>query len=193
MAEGAPVIEIRVLGPVEVWRDGLPVRLERRQQRSLLGLIALELGEFITADRLIDTLWTASPPSRPRSILQTRLSELRSALAVAAGADDSVKLESLGNAYRLLASPQTVDAAVFLDATVRWRDAPSIDAARDVLHDGLNLWRGPLLGGIPLNSFAATGENLAAARLTAYEDLFSWNCIWASILMSWTILPNCLG
>jgi DNA-binding SARP family transcriptional activator len=48
--------DYRILGPVEVLRDGEPVRLGGRKQRTLLALLALQPGEPVAADGLIALL-----------------------------------------------------------------------------------------------------------------------------------------
>jgi DNA-binding SARP family transcriptional activator len=45
------VLNIRVLGAVEVDSDGTVVRLARRQHRLLLGILALEVNRPVPADR----------------------------------------------------------------------------------------------------------------------------------------------
>src|SRR5690606_18897741 len=74
-------LELRVLGPVELWTTGRPIHLARRQQRLILGILGIEANRVVSRDRLIDMLWGGRPPRQARAILQTRVSELRTILA----------------------------------------------------------------------------------------------------------------
>ena len=89
------VVELRVLGPLEAFRDGRRLHLSRRQQRLVLGVLALEANKLVTSDRLIELMWGQSPPHRVRAIIQTRISELRSALQGSDTAPDDIELISL--------------------------------------------------------------------------------------------------
>ena len=61
-------LEISILGPVEVTRDGRGVELGSPQQRALLALLALQPGNLIPLESMVDALWPDDPPasaSRP--------------------------------------------------------------------------------------------------------------------------------
>jgi DNA-binding SARP family transcriptional activator len=75
------VASILVLGPVEVWHGGRALVFARQQERYILGVLALEVGRPVATDRLIDLLWGDNPPRSARAVLQTRVSELRTAMA----------------------------------------------------------------------------------------------------------------
>ena len=47
-------VEIRVLGPLEVTSAGADVHLGGRKQRTVLALLAAEVGKPVTVDALID-------------------------------------------------------------------------------------------------------------------------------------------
>jgi DNA-binding SARP family transcriptional activator len=73
-----PLVDIRLLGPVEVVRGGEAVALPRsRKVRALLALLALERTPQ-TRSRLCDLLWDV--PNDPRGELRWCLSKLRAAL-----------------------------------------------------------------------------------------------------------------
>ncbi|HLL66558.1 MAG TPA: BTAD domain-containing putative transcriptional regulator [Micromonosporaceae bacterium] len=162
-------MDIRVLGPVELWHDGAPVALARRQQRLVLGILALEANRLVSSDRLIDQLWGDAVPPRGRAVLQTRISELRSVLAQL----PDVELATYGAGYVLRVDPQFVDAHRFRCAVAGWRDAGSDQLAREALRGALELWRGPVLGGgLPEPAHSSLCQGLESARSTALEDLF---------------------
>jgi DNA-binding SARP family transcriptional activator len=55
-------VEFRVLGDLEVRRNGTAIPLGPRQQRAVLGLLVLHAGEVVTVDRIVDELWGEAPP-----------------------------------------------------------------------------------------------------------------------------------
>ncbi|HEY0639742.1 MAG TPA: winged helix-turn-helix domain-containing protein, partial [Pseudonocardiaceae bacterium] len=70
-----------LLGPLEVWtRDGEPVTVPGLKVRALLTDLLLHEGRAVSADRLVDDLWTGSPPGNPAGALQAKVSQLRRAL-----------------------------------------------------------------------------------------------------------------
>ena len=57
----APVLQIKLLGPLEV-RDGeRVVDIRRRKQRALLAVLALRSGEPVSPDRLVEDIWGDLP------------------------------------------------------------------------------------------------------------------------------------
>ena len=51
------VLEFRILGPLEVIREGEPVDLSGRRQRAVLTLLLLHANQLMPADVLRDRLW----------------------------------------------------------------------------------------------------------------------------------------
>jgi DNA-binding SARP family transcriptional activator len=72
-------LSLRVLGPLEVWRAGEPVRLGAAKQRALLGLL-LTRRSGVDGDLAVDALWGEGPPKGARNTLQVYVSSLRKAL-----------------------------------------------------------------------------------------------------------------
>ena len=57
------VLEFRILGPLEVWRDGCPIKLGAAKQRALLAILLLNANRVVSRDRLADALWGEQPPA----------------------------------------------------------------------------------------------------------------------------------
>jgi len=74
------LVEVKLLGPLEVVADGSRIELRRRKQRALLALLALRAGEVVSTDRLVDDLWGETPPRAAIGSLQNLVSELRKLL-----------------------------------------------------------------------------------------------------------------
>ncbi|RAY13761.1 AfsR/SARP family transcriptional regulator [Actinomadura craniellae] len=149
-----------ILGPVEAWRDdGEPVALGGPRVRALLALLALDAGEVVGVQRLIDELYGDDPPAEAANALQSQVSRLRRAL----GAGGLVEHGPTG--YRLVAGPGAVDAHRFERLAGAGRRALAEgdpERAAALLRDALALWRGP----VP----AAGAARLAELRLAAVED-----------------------
>ncbi len=158
-------MELRVLGAVEVRKDGVPARLGGPKQRTVLALLAAEVGRAVSADRLIDSLWGGEAPAGSRHTLQTYISNLRSELG------DVVVRE--GSGYRLDLDRNGVDAARFEDEVAAARtmlvDHPLDAAAR--LREALSLWRGhPFADQVGVVILEVEAARLEELRLRAVED-----------------------
>jgi WD40 repeat protein/DNA-binding SARP family transcriptional activator len=157
-------VNVRVLGPVEVLSDGVVVRLGGPKQRTVLALLAAEVGTPVSVETLIDGVWGDEPTGGARSTLQTYVSNLRSALGDVIVRDDG--------GYRLLADPERVDAVEFeraVDEASGLVEAAPAEAAQR-LRAALALWRGhpyaDVPGPFPLELEARRLEEL---RLRAVE------------------------
>ncbi|WP_173152695.1 AfsR/SARP family transcriptional regulator [Phytohabitans suffuscus] len=157
---------------MEVWRDDHQVPLVRKQQRLIVGILALELDRVVSTDALVEHLWGEQAPERARAVLQSRISELRSKLGARDGSSADVVLAGRGDGYRLTAPASQVDAELFRQIVSGGAGRPD-EAVRESLRHALSLWRGPVLGN-ELETPAATSliHRLEAERLAAYEALF---------------------
>ena len=74
------MLEFRILGPLEVVRDGVVVELGGRKQRAVLAALLVEANQVVSLDRLLDQLWRDEAPATATATLQTYISQLRRAL-----------------------------------------------------------------------------------------------------------------
>jgi predicted ATPase/DNA-binding SARP family transcriptional activator len=165
-------MEIRLLGPLEVSRDGRPVEVAGRRLRLLLAVLALQAGRVVEAERLVDLLWPpAGLPADPGNALQALVSRLRRALEPA-GADGRVVARAPG--YLLAVAPDEVDVLRFERLAAAGHAALAAGRHREAaaaLRSGLGLWRGPALADFAGEPFAAgTATRLEELRLGAVED-----------------------
>jgi DNA-binding SARP family transcriptional activator/tetratricopeptide (TPR) repeat protein len=137
-------MEFRLLGPVEVIAEGKPIELGRRRERGVLAILLLEVGQPVPVDRLIDLLFDDNPPRDPRKAIQIDVSRLRRSLSEVADESD-VRLTSDQTGYAIHTALESVDLHRFtaLVDDARRADGPT-DRAR-LLHEALDLWRGPAL------------------------------------------------
>ena len=137
-------MQLCLLGPLEVERDGTIQRLPGRGERALLALLALAAGRTVAATTLIDALWPGEQlPEDPLNALQLRVSKLRRALAAMG---EPPILERHGSGYRLDVDPMDVDALRFSSLIDEARRTGEPGRAGDRYREALNLWRGePLI------------------------------------------------
>jgi DNA-binding SARP family transcriptional activator len=161
-------VDFRILGPLEAWHEGRPVRVAGERQRALLAILLLHAGEVVPSDRLIDDLWGDSPPSAGATALRVRVSQLRKALG-----DDGRLLVARAHGYSLQIEPDQLDLHRFERLVADGERAlagGNRASARDRLGDALALWRGPALADFTYAPFArAAIRRLDELRLAAVE------------------------
>src|SRR5262245_786188 len=70
-------MEFRVLGPLEASDGNGPLPLGGPKPRTVLAHLVLQANRTVTAERLIDALWSEEPPDTARNTLQTYVRHLR--------------------------------------------------------------------------------------------------------------------
>src|SRR6185436_12062039 len=88
-------LEIRLLGPFEVFRGGTPADVGGSKRQALLAMLALRRGRMVDVDGLVDGLWGEELPSAPRNALHHHIARLRAALG-----DESIVGSSDGYALK---------------------------------------------------------------------------------------------
>lgn len=160
---------MRLLGEPEVLLDGHPVALRPGKQQELLVALALTPGAPVSADRLVDFLWSETPPASAATTLRGLVSRLRTLLGGEAG-----PVDRRGTGYVLDVAAADVDLHLFADLTARGRAAHAAGDPSRALSDfdaALALWRGSALGPVADEPFAkATAQRLTESRLDATED-----------------------
>jgi DNA-binding SARP family transcriptional activator len=74
-------LEFRILGPLEVRLNGVPVRVGGPKQRALLALLLCHANRVVSRDQLIDELLSDQPAGSAEPVLHVQISRLRKALA----------------------------------------------------------------------------------------------------------------
>ena len=132
-----PEIEFRILGPLEVSRNGRRVRLGGERQHALLALLLLRANEVVPSDRILEELFRDGARD-PANALQVAISRLRRSLA------DGV-LETRPRGYLLHAGPDELDSARFERLADEGRHqlaAGNAQVAAATFTAALELWRG---------------------------------------------------
>ena len=157
------MLDFRILGPLEVTAEGVPVALSGRNQRSLLTLLLLRAGETVSAERLVNEIWGEQPPKTAGTSLQNAVSQLRKLLG-----PDVLLTKAPG--YVLAIQPDQLDLGRFEQLLREGRSAHGPERAR-LLGEALALWRGPPLADSELETFAlGEAQRLEELRLVATEE-----------------------
>ena len=166
------MIEFRLLGPLEVLRDGAVLDVAAPRQRSLLAILLAHANELVPADRLADQLWEGRPPPTAATALQVHVSRLRKTLETGDAGPRVLVTRDPGYLVRVTA--EQLDTLRFERLLAQGRrtlaegDAP---AAAAVLDQALALWRGPALGDLAELPFArGWAARLEQLRLAAVEE-----------------------
>ncbi|MEO3868753.1 BTAD domain-containing putative transcriptional regulator [Nonomuraea sp. B12E4] len=163
-------MELRLLGPVEVWSGGRQVRLGGSKPRALLAALLLDAGRVVTAERLMEAIWQEDPPPTARGVLQTYVASLRRAFT-GAGLPGIIVSHRMG--YTAEVPPDCLDKDVFERLVDRGRRAArdgDHQEAADRFLTALELWRGPALGGIGDTFLRAEAARLEELRLAVMEE-----------------------
>jgi predicted ATPase/DNA-binding SARP family transcriptional activator len=102
--DAPPVLTIAVLDEVELRRDGVLIPVRPGKTTEVLIRLALEAGERVRTEQLIDDLWGGQAVATARNTLQTKISRLRRALG------DPALVSGTAEGYTLHVDPAAVDA-----------------------------------------------------------------------------------
>ena len=162
------MLTFKILGPLEVVRDGESLPLGPAKQRALVACLLLHPNETVSVDRLTDELWGQDAPQGADHNLHQYVSRLRKIL------DDHgrVVLVTRAPGYQIeLGEEDLVDATLFERCVRQARDADGHPAdALELLERGLAMWRGPALADFTYQGFAeTTARRLEELRASAEE------------------------
>ena len=158
-------MQFRILGPLEVYDGRRRLSLGGTKQRAALAVLMLHANQVVSRERLIDAVWSDSPPPTAGHTLDAYMSRLRKELSEK---DSPPRVVTRRPGYLLRVDAGELDVDRFELLLERGRqafaDARYEDAAA-ILREGLTLFRGP-----PLEELAhARFAEAEAARLTELE------------------------
>src|SRR5262249_46215348 len=162
----APV-EFRLLGPLQIVVDGVPLPLVGARQRALLALLLLHPNEPVSAERVIDELCGGSPPPTVHASLRVAVSKIRRLL----GTSHRDVLETLPSGYRLRVESAQLDSRRFETLLAEARAEHDAGRAVKLLEQALALWHGPPFADLPYAPFAQSeARRLTELLLDAREE-----------------------
>jgi DNA-binding SARP family transcriptional activator/DNA-binding XRE family transcriptional regulator len=142
-----------LLGPLEAFRDGLPLHLGPPARRVVLGLLLMKPGSFVRRDTIIGVLWGEAPPATAIALVQAHVSRIRKLLS--ARDDGRALIDSSGGAYRLRLTADEADLLAFreLSAQAAMSRAGGDDVmAAELYERAISLWRGEPFADVELLS-----------------------------------------
>ncbi|HEY7199345.1 MAG TPA: BTAD domain-containing putative transcriptional regulator, partial [Candidatus Dormibacteraeota bacterium] len=167
------MLQIRVLGPIEVEVDGRPVDLGGPRQRAVLAMLLAARRGVVSVDRIIDDLWGGEPPPSASASLQAYVSNLRRLLEPGRSPRAPARLlVSAPPGYAVRVDGDAVDAWRFerLLRQARELGRPDPGKARSLLEEALALWQGPAYAEVGDEPWAvAEATRLEQLRLAAWE------------------------
>lgn len=161
--------EFRVLGPLEVLRDGEPVRIDATKVRLLLAVLLAEANQVVGVERLVNRLWGERPPDGARNTLQNYVLRLRRLLGCPAG---GAPLLTRPHGYVIETEPDALDLHRFTALVRQGRTAfeeGAPERAAPLLREALSLWRGEPLSDLPAHLLQGVAPALDEQRLDALE------------------------
>ncbi|MGN9908889.1 tetratricopeptide repeat protein [Phytohabitans sp. LJ34] len=162
-------MEIRLLGPVEVYTEARLLPPGPPQQRRLLAALAADAGRLVTVPALIDRVWDEAPRGA-RHTLHVLITRLRAVLRD--GDETLAPIVHRSGGYVLDVDPLRVDVHRFLAlvASARGTDCPSQDRV-EMLRRARALWRGDPLADVPGQWAARTRD---AWRQQHLDAVLAW-------------------
>src|SRR5436190_5050220 len=166
-------VDLRLLGPVRVWRGGAEVAAGSGRQAAVLCVLALHRGRAVHRDELVAAVWGENPPASALGNVYSYVSGLRRVLEPQRGRSGAGQLlGSNGGTYRLDVPDDAVDVFRFEKLREHGcyrRAAADAPAELSALAGALSLWHGDALAGVPGPYAAAQRARLAELRLATVE------------------------
>jgi DNA-binding SARP family transcriptional activator len=159
-------VDFRILGPLQVSREGRPLDLGGHRQKVLVCLLLLHANEVRSAEQIIDVLWGEAAPATARKALQVSVSRLRQILGAGV-------LETRAPGYLIRVQDGELDLHRFERLVAQGKLALATDPGRAavLLRKALTLWRGPALADVMYEPFAqAEAGQLEELRLSCLEE-----------------------
>ena len=170
---GSRSLEFRILGPLELWRDGEAVRLGGGRQRALLALLLMRANELVSMDQLVEELFDGERSDAAVNAARVAVSRLRRVFENDAE-DAAAVLTTRPGGYVLRVNPEQLDAASFERLLAEGRQLlaagdPTSASAR--LREALALWRGPPFADLAILEFVQPeARRLEELRLVAVME-----------------------
>ncbi|MEU3710121.1 AfsR/SARP family transcriptional regulator [Streptomyces catenulae] len=169
------MVELLLLGPLELWHDGRQWPIGSPKARHVLASLLYAQGEPVGVETLLDRVWGEEDETldSPVATLQSYLSRLRTTLTRTVGDRARIDLVS-PRRYRLtVADPDDVDLSRLRRIRAEARAAQAHgdrEAAVAHLRRAQALWRGEPLAEFPGAWAAAVGARLTEDRRSLQEE-----------------------
>ena len=133
-------LRIGVLGPLLGMRGGIEFTAPYGRAGVLLAVLAMSAGQPVSCNRLAEVIWSDDQPVSLRASLHSLVARVRGLVPGA--------IVTAGDGYLLDIDPDRVDLMRFRRLVRAADDAHDPAAARQLLDQALQLWRGEPLSGL---------------------------------------------
>lgn len=163
-------VTIRLLGPVTLVKNAMPIPIPGQRQKRFLSCLALRPGQVIAKEVISEESWDGEPPLTVSGQLQTSAWMVRTALEKAGLSRDAVGSHDSG--YELRVPPEAIDLFVFRQTVRGVRELHAggqHQEASQRLDAALGLWKGPAFADVTSGRLRLKGESLEEERTAAVE------------------------
>ncbi len=147
---GGSLLELRILGPLEIRIDGQLLDMSAPRLRAVLGALLLSPGQTVSTRHLAESVWEDNLPADPANQVAACISLLRRMFRQGGVSQELLVTRRPG--YKLMTGAGVrIDAVVFRDLqeeALASREADDPRRALALLKSALGLWRGPVLSGM---------------------------------------------
>ena len=156
-------MEIRLLGPLEI-RDnsGAPTLVTSAKQRVVFAALALQPGQVVSAESLVDCLWGDCPPATARETVHSHVTRLRKNLP----ATESTRIVTRAPGYLLDVRAEDVDLYRARDLRKAAAECGDREKAVELLEEARDISRGDLLADVD-------SELLRQRHVPAWEEFLT--------------------
>ncbi|MEO5838771.1 MAG: BTAD domain-containing putative transcriptional regulator [Acidimicrobiales bacterium] len=159
-------IEVRVLGAIEVRRDGTAVPIGGPKPRRLLAVLLAHANSVVSSDRLCEELWGEEQPASAIDTLQSTISRLRRVVG------DGAQIVARPPGYVFEPGTVWIDSRSFEALLTESRSIADASARAQRVEEALSLWRGPAFGEFAHHDWARSeAVRLDELKLVATEEL----------------------
>ncbi|MFJ8207758.1 BTAD domain-containing putative transcriptional regulator [Streptomyces sp. NPDC096033] len=169
-----PTTHISLLGPLQAWQDGRPLKLGHLRQQAVLAALALCAGRTVGQQELLDGVWGTDPPGT--NVVPVYIYRLRKTLRTGDGRPDAV-IEHDRCGYRLVSGLVDVDVSrmekLVTGIAAADRAGEPAEAVR-LCSQALDLFRGEPLAGLPGPLAELERLRLNERRITIAQRKLEW-------------------
>lgn len=173
-------MKVMVLGPLEVWHNGVSIVPTAGKPRQVLSMLAIRAGQLVPVPQLIEELWGIDDaPRSATQLVQTYILRLRQLIddasldGAGAGGAKQILITRPGG-YTLDIGTEDVDVHQFQNLSrsgERAMESGDYRAASTLLGRSLDTWRGPTLIDVRVGTrLSVEVERLEQSRLGALES-----------------------
>ncbi|GAA5179037.1 hypothetical protein GCM10023322_07770 [Rugosimonospora acidiphila] len=191
MSESATSLRVEVLGRVRVYRGPAAVDLGPAKQRAVFAALALQFGQSVSIDSLLESVWGSEQPVSSRQLVHTYVARLRRILEPEMPPRARIRtIASTHGGYCLVTAPESVDLTRFNVLCRQARQYRAIGESLrsfNLLSEAMRMWWDPTLA--ELGGLLHTAENIDALRQTWSDAALEYVTIGLDLGEAAVVLP----